>query len=157
MHSDADPARRAWLIELLAPLGITTETLQRHAQDATDSGVRQALLLAVGGEIRGQGLPQQKQETLEASFLKLYRDDPDAGVHSACRWLLRTRLEAAAKLEQLDRSLVGQTSPAQRWYVGPNGHSFSVFHGPTTFSMGSPASELSPRRGRSATRSALRA
>ena len=56
LQSDADPARRAWLIELLAPLGITTETLQRHAQDTTDSGVRQALLLAVGGEIGRQSL-----------------------------------------------------------------------------------------------------
>jgi formylglycine-generating enzyme required for sulfatase activity len=57
--------------------------------------------------------------------------------------LLRTRLGAAEKLERLDRSLAGQINPAQRWYVGPNGHSFSVFRGPTTFIMGSPASELS--------------
>ena len=71
LQSDADPARRAWLIELLAPLGITTETLQRHAQDTTDSGVRQALLLAVGGEIRGQGLARQEQETLEVEFTKV--------------------------------------------------------------------------------------
>ena len=78
------------------------------------------------------------------SLLKLYRDDPDAGVHSACRWLLRTRLQAAANLEQVDRSLAGQASPAQRWYVGPNGHSFSVFRGPDNVScMGSPANELS--------------
>ncbi len=144
LRSDADPARRAWLIELLAPLGITTETLQQHAQDSNRQ--RRATGPPFGdGRRNRRAKPRtgQEQEALEASLLKLYRDDPDAGVHSACRWLLRTRLSAAATLERLDRSLVGQINPAQRWYVGPNGHSFSVFRGPRTFIMGSPANELS--------------
>ena len=156
MHSDADPARRAWLIELLAPLGITTETLQRHAQDTTDSGVRQALLLAVGGEIRGQGLEQQEQETLEASFLKLYRDDPDAGVHSACRWLLRTRLGAAAKLEQLDRSLVGQTKSGPAMVRRSQRPLLLCFPRPDNVQHGIAGQRAVPGRGRSATRRALR-
>jgi formylglycine-generating enzyme required for sulfatase activity len=46
-------------------------------------------------------------------------------------------------MDQVDLSLAGQVSPARRWYVGPNGHSFSVFRGPTTFMMGSPTNELS--------------
>jgi eukaryotic-like serine/threonine-protein kinase len=87
LRSDADPARRAWLIELLAPLGISTETLKRHAQDAADGGVRQALLLAMGGE-SPHGVAREEPETLETYLLEFYRDDPDAGVHSACRWLL---------------------------------------------------------------------
>ena len=142
MRREADPALRAWLIEMLAPLGISTEALQRHARETTESGVRQALLLALGGE-KLESLPRGEHEALERWLLKCYRDDPDAGVHSACRWLLQTRLNASAILEQVDRSLVGEASTARRWYVGPNSHTFSVCRGPTTFTMGSPANELS--------------
>ena len=142
LRSDSDPARRAWLIELLAPLGISTEILKQHAQNTTDSGVRQALLLAMGGE-KPHGIVREEPETLETTLLKFYRDDPDAGVHSACRWLLQTRLLSAANLDQVDLSLAGKASAARRWYVGSNGHSFTAFRGPKTFMMGSPANELS--------------
>lgn len=142
LRSDADPARRAWLIELLVPLGFSTEMLKEYAQIATDGGRRQALLLAVGGT-KSHSVARGDMETLETFLLKLYRDDADAGVHSACRWLLRIRLPAAARVEEVDHSLAGKMSSARRWYVGPNGHSFSIFRGPTTFNMGSPANELS--------------
>ncbi|MBA3484000.1 MAG: SUMF1/EgtB/PvdO family nonheme iron enzyme [Pirellulales bacterium] len=140
LRSDADPARRAWLIELLAPLEIPGATLEQGAREATERGTRQALLLALGGE-KLAGIAGGELAAREARLMKLYRDDPDAGVHSACRWLLRTRLQAAAALEQVDRSLTGHPDPARQWYVGPNGHSFALFRGPRTFSMGSPANE----------------
>ena len=41
---DSDPALRAWLIELSAPLGVPANVLWTHANSTLDSGVRQALL-----------------------------------------------------------------------------------------------------------------
>ncbi len=138
LRSERDPACRAWLIELLAPLGYSTEELMRHAEETDDSGVRQALLLAIGGV-----KPLENQGTLVTSVQRLYRDDPDAGVHSACRWLLHNRLGAAASIDLDNPSNEAMTKPAQQWYVGPNSHSFTVFQRPQSFLMGSPSNELS--------------
>jgi hypothetical protein len=43
-----DPALRAWLMELLLPLGIPPETILAEIESATDPGTRQALVLALG-------------------------------------------------------------------------------------------------------------
>ena len=83
-----------------------------------------------------------EREKVVTGLLEIYRNDPDAGVHSACRWLLRTRLSASVNLDSLDKTLPGEVDPARRWLVGPNGHTLVVFRGPQTFLMGSPATEL---------------
>src|SRR5262249_18342391 len=48
LRRQSDPALRAWLIEQLSSLGVTTEELMSLANSTADNGVRQALLLALG-------------------------------------------------------------------------------------------------------------
>ncbi len=138
---NGDPALRAWLIELSAPLGVSTDELWTHANSTRDCGVRQAILLALGQRDFVRMTPAER-ETLVAGLLEIYHADPDAGVHAACRWLLCTRLSAAVNLYLLDKSLQREANPARRWFIGPNGHTLVVFRGPQSFVMGSPATEL---------------
>ncbi len=91
---DADPALRGWLIELLAPLGVPTDRLWALANSTANDGTRQSLLLAIGQAELATMSPIDRQGIIEG-VLQIYQRNPDAGVHSACRWLLRNRLNAA--------------------------------------------------------------
>jgi formylglycine-generating enzyme required for sulfatase activity len=142
LRYDADPALRAWLIELLAPLDVSVDTLWALANSTDDDGTRQALLLAIG-QADFAGMGQSDRQTLAAAVLQIYRTSPDAGVHSACRWLLINRLGAADNVRIADSSLKSGVNPSRKWYVGPNGHLFTVFFGARHFAMGSPVQELS--------------
>ncbi len=135
-----DAAVRAWLIELLAPLGVSTDALCAQAKAATDSGVRQALLLAIG-QAPHQNPRGEVSESLVTQIVKVYHDDPDASVHSACAWLLKTHLNHAAMVTEFENSPQA-TSERRQWFVGTNGHSFVLLRGPMTFTMGSPPAEL---------------
>ena len=88
------------------------------------------------------GLTSVERETLVRGLTEIYRADPDAGVHAACRWLLCTRMSASVNLFSLDASLQREANSARRWQVGPNGHTFVVFRGAQSFVMGSPATEI---------------
>jgi hypothetical protein len=137
-----DPARRAWLIELLAPLGVPVNAIWADAKVASDSSVRQALLLALGqGDFQGAGGAEQGQ--MLTDMFQIFCDDPDAGVHSACRWLLRNRLHAPERVATVEASLPNKPSLNRDWYVGPNGHTLATIRGPVSFVMGSPKAELS--------------
>jgi formylglycine-generating enzyme required for sulfatase activity len=138
----ADPALRAWLIELFSKLGISADAMWTLASGTPDDGQREALLLALG-QADLTMLNDRDRQKLMAGVLRLYQTNPDAGVHSACCWLLKNRLDAAHKVDAADEALRGTPHASRQWYVGPNGHSFAVFRGTRKFEMGSPAEELS--------------
>ena len=141
LRRESDPTLRAWLIELLAPLGISAESLLGVALETADEGVRHAAILALG-QSNLNALKRTDREDLIRQVITLYSQDPDPGTHSACRWLLTNRLNQSAMVAGID---VGQheIDPKRRWYIGPNGHTFSIFRSPITFTMGSPPDELS--------------
>lgn len=140
LHGEADPALRSWLIELLVPLGISGTELWSCLKTATEPGTRQALVLALG-QISDTNVKTENKSMWESGLLQLYRTDLDAGVHAACRWVLRERWKGAALIEEADRDLRGSLLQERNWYAGPNGHTFAALRGRRVFEMGSPLSE----------------
>jgi formylglycine-generating enzyme required for sulfatase activity len=130
------------MIELLAPLGVSVEAIWQQSRQATDAKVRQALVLAIGQANLHQ-LRVADKANLTEGLLAMYGTDADAGVHSACGWLLKNRLEASDAVAKTDDSLKRGIVQSRAWYVGPNGHSFVLFRGSRTFKMGSPQFEPS--------------
>ena len=141
LRRQGNPALRSHLIHWLAPLGIPVDELWQHAQNSTDSGVRQSLILALGqAPLKGMKLSSRK--VLADDLLAFYRSDADAGVHSACDWLLRTQLDCESAVQESTDRQNAKLSSDRGWYVGPNQHVFSVFRGRITYKMGSPVGEL---------------
>ena len=104
-------------------------------------GARQARILALG-QSRPEQTSARARKLLLEEIIQLYRNDPDAGVHAASRWLLMTRLDAAGIVAEVENSLPRQPTPERNWFLGPLGHSFSVIRLPASFQFGSPESEL---------------
>ena len=145
LHVD-DPRVRTRLIHALARSEVVKDiALARLAAPRGDAppAERQALLMAlaeadpdaIGAAARGVGA---------GLAAKLYSDDPDGGVHSAARLLLRRwhRDDLIAGADQLiPKSTDPGPAPHRGWFVAPGGQTFVVLRGPLTFRMGSPAHE----------------
>jgi formylglycine-generating enzyme required for sulfatase activity len=147
-HQAQDPTWRTYLIHRCAPLGVDPAILVSRllGGEEKDPSVRQGLLLALG-EYGADQRVEVARDPFWERLRRLYRDDPDPGVHSAAEWLLR-RWDMALWLgwidSQLPRARWGDpTSPvtAPRWEVNGQGQSFAVVPAPGTFEIGSPADE----------------
>ncbi len=135
-----DPRARTYILDRCAPGLVDPRALIRQLQDQSDSGVRMALILALG-EYTLDRLPPSLQEHLRPKLIDLYRNHPDAGVHSASEWLLR-RWRRQEDLRTAERALVSAKPIEKRhWYVNAQGHTMSVIRGPVEFLMGSPEDE----------------
>jgi serine/threonine protein kinase/formylglycine-generating enzyme required for sulfatase activity len=105
-----------------------------------DTSVRRALIIALG-TFRSDRLSDGDRMALSKKLLEVYRDDPDAGIHSAAEWALRQwgkAKEAEAVTEAVGKLAV---PIGHRWYVSSFGQTFSIIDGPIEFSMGSPTHE----------------
>src|SRR5262249_43284187 len=98
-------------------------------------------------------------DPLIATLLRLYREDPDPGLHGAAEWLLRQwKQEKALKGEEekwvkekqaREERLAGvrqevtkrSAKAMSRWYVNGQGQTMVVIPGPVKFQMGSPPTE----------------
>jgi serine/threonine protein kinase/formylglycine-generating enzyme required for sulfatase activity len=149
LRHNPHPDARTYLIHLFASLDVDPELLIRRLRVESDDGVRQALVLALGGYTDEQ-LSRSSREAITPQLLSWYLDHPDPGLHGAIDWLLRHGREgnAARKLdwretpalEKLDGMLRGEQAGKRRWYLTPHGETM-VLLGPDEFLMGSPDSE----------------
>ncbi len=148
------PDTRTYLIHGLAPRGADPRLLVRRLEQETDTCVRAALILALGG-FSAEQLPDR--DALAAKLLGWYRTDPDPGIHGAIDWLLRHGDDGPTKrpldwgqrqeLEKIDRQLAGRPALAgQRWYLNRQGQTFVKVPGPVRFLMGSTL-QTDPKRG----------
>jgi hypothetical protein len=115
-----DPRLRSFILNWLNPLGADPKLVvaeldridpnskpapaQRHRlMDAVlfhpETSQRRALILALG-TYGTEGLSPGEQEPLIGNLLHLYRNDPDAGVHSAAEWTLDTDREIRATFDR---------------------------------------------------------
>jgi hypothetical protein len=85
-HTD-DPRLRTYLIHLFAPLKFPAAVLSERLAVETDVTSRRAVLLALG-EYAADQLPADVRGGLLEQCRRMFRDDPDAGVHSAAEWVL---------------------------------------------------------------------
>lgn len=161
LQHSADPRLRSFIINWLFPSGVDRQwivaELDRSAPAVTSSCTRmrvstdtilfhpatsrrRALILALG-TIGTEVLPSGERELLIAKLLKLYREDPDAGIHGAAEWTLR-RWNQREKLKALDAELMKSKDWGdQRWYINGEGQMFSIIDGPLEFRLGAPPAE----------------
>jgi formylglycine-generating enzyme required for sulfatase activity len=134
-----DPRLRSYLVHRLSPLRADARDLVRRLAEEPDVSAKRALLLCLG-EFPPEQLPQAERDALIPTLRKLYRDDPDPGLHGAAEWLLR-QWQHADKLREIDRQLAtGKVEGPRRWYVNGQGQTLVLIEG-TEFLMGSPRTE----------------
>ncbi|HPM80792.1 MAG TPA: bifunctional serine/threonine-protein kinase/formylglycine-generating enzyme family protein [Candidatus Anammoximicrobium sp.] len=152
LKHEPNPTLRTRLIHDLRPVIMGPVGLLRQLPKQEDVSVRRALILMAGEMVSDPDDPQGPRATVREaeppqelidSLLRLYRDDPDAGIHAAAAWALQ-RCGQASGLTRIDRELAAAGSPAGRqWYVTRQGHTLAVIAGPAEFGMGSPPGEAS--------------
>lgn len=150
LQHSSDPSLRSYLVRDMGRSGVRPEVLVSRLEVETDVSVRRALILSLGA-FAEDALPPATRSALVARLLRLYRDDPDAGVHSAVDWLLRHgragMLERALDWNQgealrtIDRQLAGALPAGRNWFVTREGQTLALLHGPVEFLMGSPPYE----------------
>ncbi len=90
-----------------------------------DPSARRALLLALAGYPAEQLAAESHASVLEAAD-RMYRNDPDSGIHSAARCLL-LRWGGSDRVRALDEELKTEGLRENRaWYVNPKGHTMIV-------------------------------
>jgi serine/threonine protein kinase/formylglycine-generating enzyme required for sulfatase activity/tetratricopeptide (TPR) repeat protein len=106
-----------------------------------ETSIRRALILALG-TYGAEDLSAGERQPLIARLLRVYRDDPDAGIHGAAAWTLRQWAQKE-KLQAIDGELSRLPDRSgRRWYVNGQGQTFAVIDGPVEFLMGSPPADL---------------
>jgi formylglycine-generating enzyme required for sulfatase activity len=122
-----DPTLRTYLIERLGPGGVEPTHLENRLGREPDVSARRALILALGS-MGADRLPEVERMT--PTMVRLYRDDPDPGVHAAARWVLG-RWGQADLARDVDRALAtGRPEAGRGWYVDGQGQTFVAVAAP---------------------------
>jgi len=151
LRHTTDNSVRSYLIHYLSAMNVDSAIIVRRLQDERDVSVRRALILSLGGFGPSQ-IPAASRQTLIPRLLDWYRNDPDAGIHSAIDWLLRQGSQGekprmldwhqAGALMRIDREFARMPAAQQRgWYVTREGQTFTILRGPLQFRMGAPSDE----------------
>ena len=122
LQRSTDLTCRSIAIQLARELRIPVTRMEYRLLVETDSGVLAALLQMLGGS---DAEPSEFSESIKARVAGLYRDHPDAGVHSSAKWCL-TQWNDTATLGSLlksssEQSIHGPAAPKQ-WFLAPSGN-----------------------------------
>ncbi|MFI5460669.1 MAG: SUMF1/EgtB/PvdO family nonheme iron enzyme [Isosphaerales bacterium] len=129
------------------PIEITgsgaTQPQQKMQSILFDKGtsILRALILAVGS-FGPEGVGPAARAPLVENLAGLYRDDPDAGIHSAAEWALRRLKQEDTIRSDGARPIPYDNQFKRRWYTNDEGQTFAVIDGPVQFRMGSPATDM---------------
>ena len=102
LRQTPDPTARSYVIDRLGPGGAEAAPLVDLLIAGGDVSVRRAALLALG-EFDENQLPPPERERLTNQIIKLYRDDPDPGIHGSAGWLLR-HWQQQERIAETDRA-----------------------------------------------------
>lgn len=139
LEHQPDPSRRICLVNQFAAWRVDPLTMWNHLKETSSSGVRYALILALGEYPPKDVLPKLDSDA-PTYLLRLCQEDPDSGVHSATDWLLRTW-----NLPHGDVPAQVPNGPKKHWLVDKEGHTMAEISTPGAFLMGSPAEEADRR------------
>ncbi len=140
-----DPRVRSYVIHWLKPRGANPTKLVQRFERETDVTVKRALLLAIG-EFKPTQLSDVSPDSLVQKLLLVYRNEPDAGLHAAAEWLLRTwgQADAIADVDQElampDGERMKAGSDGKNWFINRSGHSFVILDA-GEIKLGSPPDE----------------
>ncbi len=136
----ADPRLRTYIIDRLPRTGVEPSLLLRMLDEEPSVSVQRALILSLAGYSRNV-LLQSAGNAWVDRLLDYYRNSPDAGVHSAAEFGLRS-LDQHEKLAATDREIASHAPlDGRNWYVNTQRHTMVVLHGPITARLGSPPEE----------------
>ncbi|MEJ7595364.1 MAG: protein kinase [Planctomycetaceae bacterium] len=133
-----DMALRTQLIHGCARLALPSAKLIDQLSAESDVSVRRAILLALG-EYRD--VPVAVRNDLRPLLEDLYRRDPDAGVHSAVAWLLRSWNENDRVRAMDSEPPLSESVKDREWYVNSQGTTMVVIDHPPVFLMGAKEDE----------------
>jgi formylglycine-generating enzyme required for sulfatase activity len=130
-----DPTLRSFLIDRLAPGGADPKALLSRFNQEQDVSIKRAILLSLG-EFGLDRLPPVERQNLIPWLVRLYRDDPDGGIHGLAEWLLR-QWQADDKGKEINRELAtGIVEGERQWYVNRQGQTMVVVPQEGVFRMG---------------------
>jgi serine/threonine protein kinase/formylglycine-generating enzyme required for sulfatase activity len=129
-----DPLLRTYLVDRLPTLVSDPSAIAQRLEVETDVSARRALILVLGGipvDHRSASWAVPAAERLA----DLYRNDPDAGIHSAVEWAL-LKWNQRDRLREITPQLAGRRiSDRFGWYLTSEGQTMTTL-GPETFQMG---------------------
>lgn len=133
LENSPDPTRRTYLIERIVDRSIDPQVVWERLWTEQDVSVRRALLLCLG-EFGEERLPVEERAALIPQLAKLYRDDPDPGVHGAAEWVLR-QWEASDRVREVATDMASARPEGNRkWYVNGQGQTMAfVVDGSSAF------------------------
>ncbi len=153
-----DPGLRSFIINWLKPLGADFASVVAEF-DQTNKSVqpteakplevlfdpeisKRRALIQILGTFAAEHLPTAERERLTTTLFDLYRNDCDAGIHSAAEWTLRRWKAPTEKLQAIDSELKRlKELGKRRWRVNSQGQSFALVSGPLEFVAGAPENE----------------
>ncbi len=125
----SDPTSRSLLVHAFGPAGVSPQAILEMAADRTIiPAVRRQLILAMG-EIPAAAWPAAERAKAQALAQSLLTDEPDAGIHGAAKWLLKT-WTSASEVAAIEAGLESQ--PGFGWRVDASGLTFVIVDDPTT-------------------------
>lgn len=124
------------VLHRLAEMGVDPAGLLAKLGEPSEDEVRRTLILSMG-EYPAEQLPPSVLAVAVDRLSRLYCDDPDSGIHSACGWCLR-RWGKKQELADLDGKLRSRgCSGASRWYVSEHeAHGLAIIPSPVGFYFG---------------------
>lgn len=138
LRQTPDMNLRTALIHRCSELGLPPRKLIARLHSESDVSVRRAILLTLGEYDR---LEDAVRNDLRFHLQDLYRRDPDAGIHSAIAWLLRSwDEENMVSAMDGEPPFVGPVADRE-WYVNSQSTTMVVIDHPPVFMMGSPEDE----------------
>lgn len=150
LRHSPDPTLRSYLIRDIGASNVPADLIARRLSDEAGVSARRALILSLGG-FSEDAIPAVNRTALVTHLLRLYREDPDPGIHSAIDWLLRhgkhglldRRIDWKQRdaLDAIDRELAGRLPGDRNWFVTSEGHTLAVLREPAEFMMGAPPYE----------------
>jgi formylglycine-generating enzyme required for sulfatase activity/serine/threonine protein kinase len=130
-----DPTVATYLIAWLGPVGADFRLLTNRLDQEPDGSIRRALVLSIG-HFGLDRIPQSARDQFVPRLVRVYQEDPDAGVHAAAAWVLR-QWNQQARLAALTNDLAsGKGAGKRQWYVNRAGQTMIAI-APGTFQMGS--------------------
>ena len=146
-HSE-DPSVRSYIVHLLGELADNPRPIRERLEQNAESDVtiRRAMVLALGEYSSSQWSAADRQAWTQR-LLRMYEDEPDAGLRGSAEWLLR-KWNQSDQLVTITKKLRGATAPPKSradlagkgWYVNSQGQTMVVVSN-GVFKMGSPDTE----------------
>jgi len=123
-----------YMEDRLSRVMANSEKLLSEFKANPNGAYRAALVRSLGG-MSHEKLNQELKTNLVATFEDLFQNDPDAAVHSASEWALRSWGEVKRLAVLTEENVSDKPLDGRDWYITPSGHTM-VIRGPAVSEMG---------------------